>query len=69
MAQTPDKPDRLLRIRDVADLLACSVRTLERLIAAGEFPAPCRWAGRRMYAESVITSQIERIKRGASCRQ
>lgn len=35
----------MLRIRDVARILTVGVRTLERLIADGKFPAPDRRAG------------------------
>lgn len=42
----PTWPDeRLLRVRDVADLLALSLRTVWRMAASGELPAPIRLGG------------------------
>jgi excisionase family DNA binding protein len=35
-------PDRLLTIREVAAWLAVSIRTVQRLVAAGAFPQPVR---------------------------
>lgn len=40
MLKTPPSPEPLLSVRDVAAVLGCARRTVERLRSAGKFPGP-----------------------------
>lgn len=54
----------LVLFRDAAKRLACSVRTLERRIAAGLMPEPVYNGRKRVYPSSVVDQTVERITRG-----
>lgn len=41
-------PQRLIRIREMLDLLNCSRTTLYRWVLSGQFPAPKKRSGRTM---------------------
>nr|WP_024966943.1 AlpA family phage regulatory protein [Pantoea sp. IMH] len=41
-------PQRLIRIREMLDLLNCSRTTLYRWVLSGEFPEPKKRSGRTM---------------------
>lgn len=66
-SSTPDPVHklRLVSLTHAAELLAVSKRTLQRLIAAGEFPAPVKvGANSRLRVEDIV-SYIERQQRKA----
>lgn len=65
-ASGTETADRLISFRDAANSLGVSVETLERRVSAGEFPAPLKFGGLRMYAVSTLNREIERIKGVAS---
>ena len=58
--------DRLMRIDDVAEVLGISRRTVWRLIAQAELPAPVKVLGSSRIAESELGQYIERLKRERS---
>jgi len=58
--------DRLVSFREAAGRLSVSIKTLERRVAASEFPVPLKFGGLRMYAVSTLNAEIERIKGVAS---
>ncbi len=62
ITKTPDVPDQLLTLEQAAAILAISRRTLYRMIAAGEFPAPLRVGGARRVAASDLTAYLTRLK-------
>lgn len=58
--------DRLLSIKDTADRLGVSTRTLYRMFSAGEFPSPVKTGPTRHGSrcrESDVASYLERITR------
>lgn len=60
---TPSLADRLVTFEDAATALCCSVRKLERLVCAGEVPAPGRVGRSRVYPASVVEQLVERFGR------
>lgn len=55
--------DRLVKLRDVADMIGVGLRTVYRLIAAGELPEPVKVGHRSCIPESELRDYIERVKR------
>jgi len=49
----------LLDVRAVARLLSVSVRTIHRLNAAGELPAPIRLGGRVLWRHAELVAWLE----------
>ena len=54
--------DRLLRVREVADTLAISVRAYYRLVADGQLPAPVKIGRATRIPQSDLTRYIENLK-------
>jgi predicted DNA-binding transcriptional regulator AlpA len=54
--------DRLLRVKEVAAALACSVASVWRRVADGTIPQPVKIGGMTRWPQSEITSVIERAK-------
>ena len=68
MATTAPDPLRSLRLVPLAvaaDVLAISKRTLQRLIAAGEFPAPVKVGATSRVRVDDLELYIERQRRKA----
>jgi len=59
--------ERLLSLVQTARLLGVCRRTLERLIAAGEFPPPAKVGSKSMFFPSDVKDYFEKLrtKRGA----
>ena len=58
-----DTEERLLDLKEVGERLGVSVRTVWRMIAAGELPRPVRVRRAPRLLLSEIGAYIERIKR------
>lgn len=58
--------EQLMTVDEAAATLAVSRRTLYRLIAAGDFPAPLRVGGARRVAASDLVEFLDRLKQGRS---
>ena len=58
--------EQLMTVDQAAAILAVSRRTLYRMIAAGEFPAPLRVGGARRVAASDLVEFLGRLKQGRS---
>lgn len=56
--------DRLLQLKDAAERMGMSVRSVWRRIASGELPRPLYPTRRACIPESVCDAYIERLKRG-----
>ncbi len=54
---------QLLSTRDVAQLLRCSTRHIQRLCKAGDFPRPLRVGSLARWDSTSITSWIEQKAR------
>lgn len=67
MASSPDplRSLRLVPLTVAADLLAVSKRTLQRLIAAGEFPQPVKVGATSRVRVADLERYIERQRRKA----
>jgi prophage regulatory protein len=63
----PDYHSTLLTLPQIATNLAISRRTLERLIAAGEFPAPVKIGRSSRVPQADLAAYLEKIcvERGA----
>ncbi len=57
---TPVSAECLLRARELAALLAISIRTVWRLTAAGDLPAPVRFGGTTRWRHSDVVRFIAR---------
>ena len=53
---------RLLKIKEVAELLSVNVRTVWRLIAAGEFPQPIHLGRSSRVPLQDLIAYIEKLK-------
>ena len=51
---------RLVRKRDVAEILSCSVRTVDRLVAKGEL-SPVKILGSKRYKVNEIEMLIQKV--------
>jgi excisionase family DNA binding protein len=51
---------KLLDIRQVAEATTLSQRTIERMVADGEFPKPQAGIGKRMWRESTLVAWMDR---------
>jgi excisionase family DNA binding protein len=69
MSQTyePARTEPLLRKRDVVGLLGISLRTLDRLIAAGEIEA-IRVGGQLRFEQVALAAFVERHRERAGAR-
>ena len=54
--------DRLVRLRDVAERLGVSLRTVYREIAESKLPRAVRVRGRSMMPESDVVAYLEKLK-------
>lgn len=54
-----DDDDRFLSAKEVASMLAISLRTLWRLLSARKFPKPIRIGGSPRWRKSVLMSWID----------
>ncbi len=54
--------DRLIPLSQVAELLNCATRTLQRKIAAGELPQPTRIGRESAFWLSDVEAFIARLK-------
>jgi excisionase family DNA binding protein len=52
---------RLLRVRQVAEQLGVSVRTVWRIVADGELPQPVKVRGCSCWPEAVVQQYLERL--------
>jgi len=59
-ASDPFRPLRLVSLATAAEILAISKRTLQRLIAAGEFPAPVKVGATTRVRVEDLERYIER---------
>lgn len=64
----PELP-RLLTLRQVAQALAVSRRTVERLIAAGEFPRPIKIGNASRVPEDVFRAYLAHLQTKATTNQ
>jgi excisionase family DNA binding protein len=55
--------ERLLKLKEAADRLSVSVRTLWRRIAAGHLPQPVKVGDCSRMPESDVNAYIERLKK------
>ncbi|WP_374662842.1 helix-turn-helix transcriptional regulator [Inhella sp.] len=55
-------PDRLLTKAEVAELLRCSERTIERRVKLGEFPPSLRNGKETLWFESVVHAWLARCQ-------
>ncbi len=55
--------ERLLTVKQVAERLQCSTRTVHRLAAKGKLPKPCRVGRLIRWRESDITVFVTEIDR------
>lgn len=62
MENTHRHPDRLLRLKQVAESIGISLRTLNRLISSGVF-RPVKVLRSTAIPESEVCEFIERLKR------
>ncbi|MGK0188646.1 MAG: excisionase family DNA binding protein [Verrucomicrobiales bacterium] len=58
----PARPERFLRKNEAAERMAISVRNLDRLISAGEFPAPVKINRSSRILESDVEAYMARLK-------
>ena len=61
-ARALENGDRLLRIKEAADILAISVRALYRLVADGQLPAPVKIGRATRIPRSDIERYINELK-------
>jgi excisionase family DNA binding protein len=59
---------QLIRVNEVARLLAISRRTLERLVSAGKLPRPIKIGGCSRFRHSDIIAYIENANQGVITR-
>ncbi len=50
---------KMLTIKDLAELLRCSPRTIYRLVDVGRIPSPCRLGGLVRWSSSAIEAWID----------
>lgn len=62
VSTVPPEAPRLLTLNETAQRLAICKRTLERLIAAGEFPAPLKIGRSVRVAESDLQLFLETLR-------
>ncbi len=59
-APDPATPDRLLRVKDVCDIVKCSDRALRRWVASGKFPPHDLKIGRNLrWRESTVDRFVQ----------
>ena len=52
-------PRRMWRLWDIAEQLACSIRTVQRMRKRGELPAPIDTGGQPRWLASVMEAWLE----------
>lgn len=57
--------DKLLRLREVEEIVGMKKSTIYRMIASEQFPAPIKIGGLSRWAESVIQEWIKSVKLAA----
>jgi excisionase family DNA binding protein len=56
---TPDEEPTFVDKPQAAEMVGVSVRTLERLVAAGQFPPPIQFGRRRRWLRKGLSRWIE----------
>ena len=51
-------------LKQVAEFLGVCVRTVRRMVDAGEFPAPVKMRGRRVFVPAEVQQAVQRLPRG-----
>ena len=55
-------PDQYLTVGDVAKMMRCSIPTIYRWVAKGDFPRPMRFGGSSRWSLNEIMSFLDRRK-------
>lgn len=65
MTTRSSDPTRLLTFPQVAERYAMSRRTIERMIASGDFPKPVKIGRATRFLDSDIENHLQQLKRRA----